>query len=71
MARSKSSRVNREYKTKYRVRNWNEYECGLRSRGDVRIWLREAAGLHHHHQEGPTGLEPCRHSPTTLGASTR
>ncbi len=42
MARSKSSRVNREYKTKYRVRNWSEYEHGLRSRGDVTIWLSEA-----------------------------
>ena len=39
----KSSRVNREYKTEYRVRNWREYERGLRSRGDVTIWLSEAA----------------------------
>ena len=37
MAARKSSRVNREYKTKYRVRNWREYERGLRSRGDVTI----------------------------------
>ena len=43
MAARKSSRVNREYKTKYRVRNWSEYERGLRSRGDVTIWLSEAA----------------------------
>ena len=43
MAARKSSRVNREYKTKYRVRNWREYERGLRSRGDVTIWLSEAA----------------------------
>jgi len=26
MAARKSSRVNRQYKTKYRVRNWREYE---------------------------------------------
>jgi hypothetical protein len=43
MAADKSSRVNREYKTKYRVRNWSEYERGLKSRGDVTIWLSEAA----------------------------
>ena len=38
MAAGKSSRINRQYKTKYRIRNWREYECGLRSRGDVTIW---------------------------------
>ena len=36
MAARKSSRVNRKYKTKYRVTNWREYERGLRSRGDHR-----------------------------------
>ncbi len=35
MALGKSSRVNRKYKTKYRIRNWRAYELGLRSRGDV------------------------------------
>ena len=39
MPASKSSRVNRKYKTKYKVQNWREYERGLRSRGDVTIWL--------------------------------
>ncbi len=43
MAARKSSRVNRKYKTKYRIRNWREYERGLRSRGDVTIWLSEEA----------------------------
>ena len=43
MAARKSSRVNRKYKTKYRVRNWREYERGLRSRGDVTIWISEEA----------------------------
>ena len=38
MAAGKSSRINRQYKTKYRIRNWREYERGLRSRGDVTIW---------------------------------
>ena len=43
MAARKSSRVNRKYKTKYRIRNWREYERGLRSRGDVTLWLIEEA----------------------------
>ncbi len=43
MAAGKSSRVNRKYKTEYRIRNWREYERGLRSRGDVTIWLSEEA----------------------------
>ena len=43
MAAGKSSRINRQYKTKHRIRNWREYECGLRSRGDVTIRLSEDA----------------------------
>ena len=43
MVAAKSSRVNRQYKTKYRIRDWREYERGLRSRGDVTIWLSEDA----------------------------
>ncbi len=43
MAARKSTRVNRKYKTKYRVTNWQEYESGLRSRGDVTIWFSEDA----------------------------
>ncbi len=43
MAAGKSSRINRKYKTKYRIRNWREYERGLRSRGDVTIWLSQEA----------------------------
>ena len=39
MPARKSSRVDRKYKTKYRIRNWREYEGALRSRGDVTIWL--------------------------------
>ncbi len=39
MAARKSSRVNRKYKTKYRVTNWREYERGLRSRGDITVWF--------------------------------
>ena len=43
MAARKLSRVNRKYKRKYRIRNWSEYERGLRNRGDVTIWLSEEA----------------------------
>jgi len=39
MAARKSSRGKRKYKTKYRVKNWREYEAGLRARGDLTIWL--------------------------------
>ena len=39
MAARKSSRVHRKDKTKYRIRNWREYERALRSRGDVTILL--------------------------------
>ncbi len=39
----KSSLVHPAYKTEYRVRNWREYEQGLRARGDVTIWFSEEA----------------------------
>ena len=39
MAAGKSSRLNRKYKTKYRIRNWSEYERAGRSRGDNTIRL--------------------------------
>ncbi len=37
----KSSLVHPAYKTEYRVRNWREYEHGLRVRGDVTVWFSE------------------------------
>ncbi len=43
MAARKSSRVNRKYKTRYRVQNWPEYERGLKARGDVTIWFSDEA----------------------------
>jgi len=43
MAARTSSRVHPKYKTKYRVKNWREYEQGLRARGDVTIWLSKDA----------------------------
>ncbi len=39
MAARTSSRVHPKYKTRYRVKNWREYEQGLRARGDVTIWF--------------------------------
>jgi hypothetical protein len=30
-------------KSRYRVRNWAEYEAGLRRRGDLTVWLSDAA----------------------------
>ncbi len=39
----RSSLVHPAYKTEYRVRNWREYEQGLRARGDVTIWFSEEA----------------------------
>lgn len=39
----KRSRVHPKYKTKYRVRNWPEYDRALVRRGDLTIWLSEAA----------------------------
>ena len=43
MAARKSSRVNRKYKTKYRLTNWREYERGLQSRGDITVWVSKEA----------------------------
>jgi hypothetical protein len=31
------------FRAKYRVRNWPEYEAGLQRRGDLTLWLDEAA----------------------------
>ena len=43
MAARRQSKVNPKYKTNYRVRNWAEYEEGLRQRGDITIWFDEDA----------------------------
>ena len=43
MATMRSSLVHPRYKTEYRVRNWREYERGLRARGDVTVWFSEDA----------------------------
>ena len=43
MAARKQSKVTPKYKTKYRGRNWAEYEKGLRQRGDITVWFSEDA----------------------------
>ncbi len=43
MAARKSSWVHPKYKTKYRVRNWAEYDRALAERGDVTVWFDEDA----------------------------
>ena len=32
-----------KYKTTYRVNNWHEYDHALRDRGDVTLWINQAA----------------------------
>ena len=62
MAAGKSSRVNRKYKTKYRIRNWREYERGLRSRGDITIWLSRRRLLRGYHRRTVSGGGQWRYS---------
>ena len=38
-----TARRHRIPKVRYRVRNWREYEAGLQRRGDLTLWLDEAA----------------------------
>src|SRR4051794_14289885 len=38
-----AARRHRIPKTRYRVQNWPAYEAGLRRRGDLTLWLDEAA----------------------------
>ena len=38
-----AARRHRIPKARYRVRNWPEYEAGLRRRGDLTLWIDEAA----------------------------
>jgi hypothetical protein len=40
---SKRSRIHPKYKTKYRVRNWSDYNRALVRRGDITIWFADEA----------------------------
>jgi len=42
-------------KSPYRIRNWPEYEAGLRNRGDLTVWLSDAAL---HAWRAPTSGKP-------------
>jgi hypothetical protein len=43
-------------KSRYRVRNWPQYETGLRRRGDLSVWLSdEALGAWHETPNGKPG----------------
>jgi hypothetical protein len=33
----------KRFRARYRIRNWREYEAGLKRRGDLTLWLDEAA----------------------------
>ena len=71
MAARKSSRVNRKYKTKYRVINWREYERGLKSRGDITVWFsKEAIDAWTPPKNGRRGGQPCYSNLAILTALT-
>ncbi len=53
------SRIHPDYKTRYRVTNWREYERGLVQRGDVTVWLSPAAvGAWKGKPSGRRGAQP-------------
>jgi hypothetical protein len=41
--RGMKSRVHPQYKTKYRVSNWADYDRALVRRGDITLWISEDA----------------------------
>lgn len=43
MAARTKSKVTPKYKTKYRVKNWADYDAGLRKRGDITLWFDQDA----------------------------
>ena len=45
------------FRARYRIRNWREYEAGLKRRGDLTLWLDEAAiaGWHASRRTTPGG----------------
>ena len=46
-------RTQRKYvKKAYRVRNWREYEAGLRNRGSLTVWISLTAALVHNSDRG-------------------
>src|SRR5215204_5165148 len=47
----------KRFRARYRIRNWREYEAGLKRRGDLTLWLDEAAiaGWHASRRTTPGG----------------
>jgi hypothetical protein len=47
----------KRFRARYRIRNWREYEAGLKRRGDLTLWLDEAAiaGWHAPRRTTPGG----------------
>src|SRR5215217_8670151 len=49
------------FRARYRIRNWPQYEAGLKRRGDLTLWLDEAAiaGWHAARRTTPGGQALC------------
>src|ERR671921_1231716 len=47
----------KRFRARYRIRNWREYEAGLKRRGDLTLWLDETAiaGWHAPRRTTPGG----------------
>src|SRR4028118_1642336 len=47
----------KRFRARYRIRNWREYDAGLKRRGDLTLWLEEAAiaGWHASRRTTPGG----------------
>src|ERR671927_769444 len=47
----------KRFRARYRIRNWREYEAGLKRRGDLTLWLDQAAlaGWHAPRRTTPGG----------------
>src|ERR671917_763494 len=47
----------KRFRARYRIRNWREYEAGLKRRGDLTLWLDQAAiaGWHASRRTTPGG----------------
>ena len=43
MMQSPKRRQYKHTKSRYQVKNWGEYEAGLRRRGDLTVWLSSEA----------------------------
>ena len=60
-------------KSQYRVRNWPEYEAGLKKRGDLTVWLSDdALEAWRVPAEGkPASTSPDRGLPLVAGPATQ